>query len=130
MTKKEIMRQCGFCVDPLLPTWQNVEIYIGEMTPSQFLARPTNMACHDLCVDKPMPHGTRRFLGLGLKHAVLRPLPTNNLNKTIQNVKETVQRVEYFHNNPREEREGIHYIRGLYLKTDSARQWADTLVGT
>ena len=109
----------------MLPTWQNVENYIGEMTPAQFLARPTNMACQDLCVDKPMPPGTRCLLDL-----VLRPLPTNNLNKTIQKVKETMRRDEYFHNNPRKEREGTHYIRGLYLKTNHARQWADTLVGT
>ena len=31
--KNEIIKQCGFCEDPYLPTWQNVGNYIGEMAP-------------------------------------------------------------------------------------------------
>ena len=41
--KKVIIKQRRFCVDPYLPTWQNMDNYIGEMTPTQLLARPTNI---------------------------------------------------------------------------------------
>ena len=70
---KEIERQYGYCADPNLPCWKNVENYMLQMSVSEWFARPTNMACHDYCKYNPMPPGLRSFLGNGLKYCVRRP---------------------------------------------------------
>ena len=44
---------------------ENKENYIGAMTSVEYLSRPTNIACHDLYLENPMPQGTRRLMGLG-----------------------------------------------------------------
>ena len=91
--KNEIMCLYGYCADGNLPTWKNQENYIGSMTPTEYLARPTNMACHNLCENNPMPQGTRRLLGLGLKYCTLRARPTNRINQTIEKTKQDVRRM-------------------------------------
>lgn len=85
------------------------------------MARLTNMACHDLCINRPMSTGTRGLMGLGLKYAVLKPFPNNNLNKIIQNVKNTMRRIEYFKLKALKEREGVHYIPGFHMKTKQSK---------
>ena len=72
----------------------------------------------------PMPQGTRRLLGLGLKFCTLRARPTNRINKTIERAKTDIRRMAYFRENPPEKREGVHYIPQLYIKNTA---WAKTL---
>jgi len=45
--KKDIVQQCGFCADPNVPCWKNVEDYMFGMSVSEWFARPTNTAYHD-----------------------------------------------------------------------------------
>ena len=49
MYRTEIENSYGYCIGGNLPLCKNKEIYIGAMTPADYLSRPTNMACHDLC---------------------------------------------------------------------------------
>ena len=116
MYRNEILCVYGYCADGNLPTWENKENHIGSMTPAEYLSRPANMACHDLCKRYPKPQGARRLLGLGLKFCTLRARPTNRINQTIDRVKADVRRMAFFKENPPEEREGVHYIPQLYIK--------------
>ena len=95
MCRSEIICLYGYCANGNLPTWKNEEIYIGNMTPTQYLVRPTNMACHNLCKNNPMPQGTWRLLGLGLKYYTLRARPTNRTNKTIDRAKQDIRRMAF-----------------------------------
>ena len=94
------------------------------MTPTQYLARPTNMTCHNLCKNNPMPQGTRRLLGLGLKYCTLRAFPTNRINKTIDRAKQDIRRMPFFKENPSEKRAGVHCIPQLYIKNT---EWVQRL---
>ena len=127
MYKKEIICLYGYCADGNLPSWKNKENYIGGMTPTEFLSRPTNIACHNLCLTHPIPQGTRRLLGLGLKFCTLKARPTNRINKTIERAKTDIRRMAYFRENPPEKREGVHYIPQLYIKNTA---WAKTLIAS
>ena len=101
---------------PYLPLWKSKENYIGAMTSAEYLSRPTNMACHDLCLENPMPQGTHRLLGLGLKFCTSRVRPTNRINRTIERVKQDIRRMAFSKENPSKKREGVHYIPQLYTK--------------
>ena len=100
------------------------ENYIGAMTPAEYLSRPTNMACHDLCLENPMPQGTHRLLGLGLKFCTSRVRPTNRINRTIARVKQDIRRMAFSKENPSKKREGVHYIPQLYIKNT---EWVQRL---
>ena len=99
---------------------ENKEDYIGAMTLAEYLSRPTNMACHDLCLENPTPQGTFSLLGLGLKVCTSRARPTNRTNRTIDRVKED----GVFKENPPKNREGVHYIPQLYIKNT---EWVQRL---
>ena len=47
----------GFCADPNLPVWKNVENYISQMTPTEFYGNPYNSAFHNLCKKLSSPQG-------------------------------------------------------------------------
>ena len=114
---KNKLTECyGFCADPTLPLWKNIENYALQMTPQQYYSRATNMACHDYCIINPMPVGTRSLLGLGLKYCLKKPCPTNCLGKTIEDFKNNSRHIAYFHENPREPKEESTYNKDLYLK--------------
>ena len=95
MYKCEIKNLHGYCADGNLPAWKNKEIYIGNMTPFEYLSRPCKFTCHDLSRSNPMPQGARRLLGLGLKFCTLCARPTNRINNTIKRVKEDVRRMAF-----------------------------------
>ena len=42
-----VKKAYGFCADPNLPTWLNVENYYRQMSPVEYLGRPTNAAFHN-----------------------------------------------------------------------------------
>ena len=87
---KNKLTECyGFCADPTLPLWKNIENYVPQMTLQQYYSRATNMAYHDYCIINPIPVGTRSLLGLGLKYCLKKPRPTNRFDKTIQDFKTT-----------------------------------------
>ena len=50
--RTEIESLYGYCADGNPPLWKNKENYVGAATPAEYLPRPTNMACHDLCQKK------------------------------------------------------------------------------
>ena len=95
MYKKEIICLYGYCADGNLPSWKNKENYIGALTPTEFLSCPTNIACHNLYKTNPMPQGTRRLLGLGLKFCTLCACPTNRINQTIERAKTDIRRMAF-----------------------------------
>ena len=122
--KNEIMCLYGYCADGNLPTWKNQENYIGSIIPTEYLTRPTNMVCHNLCENNPMSMGTRRLLGLGLKYCTLCARPTNRINQTIEKAKQDVRRMAYFKEHLPEECTGTNYIPQLYIKNT---KWIKTL---
>ena len=64
-------QQCGFLADPSKMLWENIEAYYGSMDPRTFfIGRPTNMACHNLCIENKAPIGIELLLGLGAGHCV------------------------------------------------------------
>ena len=114
--KKQITNYFGYCADPSLPPWANKLDYIKRMTVEQYSSRPANMGCHDYCMIKAMPPGTKSLLGLGLKYCIKRPHPTNKLDNTINRFKNDVRRIHFFKMNSTEEDNG-GYIPGLYIKS-------------
>ena len=120
--KDKFVEAYGFCADPKKPTWNNLEDYLLRMTPNQYFARPTNMACHNYCTLKHMPAGTKILLGLGLKYAVKRPRPTNLTKRTLTRFKEDVRRKCFWLLTPpkanQPEGEKDTYIPGLYIKSN------------
>ena len=107
----------GFCADPSLPVWKNVENYICQMTPTEFYGSPYNSTFHNLCKKTPIPPGTRSLMGKGLKFCPTRPRPTNNVNKSLKRFRNDLRRMAFFYFNPPRKKPGIHYIPGLYLKS-------------
>ena len=76
--QKQIKHQYGFLADPSKELWENIKDYYGNMSPRTYLiGRPTNMACHDLCIDQKAPPGIELLLGLGATYCVQQP----NLSK-------------------------------------------------
>ena len=59
---EQLKQQYGFLADPNKPLWYNVETYIGEMNMAEYLARPRNMACHNLLEKESLPVGTNLLL--------------------------------------------------------------------
>ena len=114
--KTEIKNLYGYCADGILPLWKNKENCIDAMTPAEYLSWPTNMACHNLFLENPMPQGTRRLLGLGLKFCTPRVRSTSRINRTLERVTQDIMLKDgVFKVNPPKERKGVHYIPQLYL---------------
>jgi hypothetical protein len=68
-----------------------------------------------------MPAGTKSLLGLGVTFCLMRPRPTNNINKTIAWFRKDVRRIAYFKkqtNKTPDENEGIQYTPSIYNKND------------
>jgi hypothetical protein len=77
----------------LLPLWENVEKQIGNMDVMEFLARPTNMACHNLLRRNNMPAGTPQLLGHGLNFCV-KPASTNEMiSNTFNRLEKDIRRM-------------------------------------
>ena len=111
----EVREAHGFCADPGVPTWLNVENYYRQMNPIDFSGRPTNKAFHNLCKSTSIPTGTKSLLGMGLKFCPTRPRPTNNINKTMKRFRKDVRRIAFLYYNPPKKKPGVRYIPGLYI---------------
>jgi hypothetical protein len=61
------MHTYGFVADPTKTASHNASIYMQGMPFWFYLSRPTNSACHNLCVKQQPPANYRSLLGLGLK---------------------------------------------------------------
>jgi len=117
--KDDIYHSYGYCADPDLPGWKNKEAYILQLSPEQYLSRPSNMACHNYCKYSAMPTGTRSLLGLVLKYCLRKARPNNAYDKTIARFRTNIRSIAHFHFHPPEEEEDkIRYIPGLYHKGD------------
>ena len=44
-----VKKAYGFCADPTMPTWLNVENYYSQMSSIDYLGRPTNAVFHNFC---------------------------------------------------------------------------------
>ena len=103
----------GFVADPALPLWKNIEDRIGSMDVTEFEARPTNMACHNLLRRNKLPPGTTQLLGHGLIFCV-KPASTNDMiTNTFRRLSKDVRRMYAL----REEKEGGDYIPAIYIKS-------------
>ena len=72
--RRVIKSQYGFVADPRLPLWKNVENRLGDLGVDEFSgACLRNMACHNLLVNRQMPAGTAKLLGLGLNYCLKEP---------------------------------------------------------
>ena len=118
--KNKFLQKFGYCADPALPDWKNLEYYYRRMPTSSYFSKATNQICHNyLPKDATMPHGVERFLGRGLKYCVQRARPPPKLNKTFARFKTDVRRMAYFRENPPEDDGAIRYIPSLYIKREN-----------
>ena len=118
--KNKFLHKYGYCADPALPDWKNLENYYLHITESSYFLKATNQVCHNyLPTDVPMPHGVERLLGRGLKFCVQRARPPPKLNKTFRRFKNDVRRMAYFREHPPEDDGAVRYIPSLYLRSET-----------
>ena len=66
-----LQNQYGFLADPNLTAWENLDAYYDGLDPYTYAyGRPSNMACHNLCIKTNTSVGIERLLGLGAKFCV------------------------------------------------------------
>ena len=86
------------------------------MDPRTYLVgRPTNMACHNLCMINKAPEGTEFLLGLGEKYCVQRMTPDPKMIDTMTSRLEKSIRWKYIY---RLERDEGNYKPGMYVPSD------------
>ena len=118
--KSNFVSKYGFCADPDLPIWKNLETFYLQLPSSSYFARNSNRVCHNyLPPDCPAPIGVEQFLGLGLKYCVQTPRPSNNLSKTFARFANDVRRISFFTFHPPDDDGTIRYIPKLYIKSDT-----------
>jgi hypothetical protein len=111
---EQLKQQYGFLADPNKPLWYNVETYIGEMNMAEYLARPRNMACHNLLEKESLPVGTNLLLGLGLNYCIESSTATQTTTKTFDRLNNDIRRIHAFKLKPPED---SGYIPSLYIKS-------------
>ena len=87
---ERLKEQHGFLADPTMPLWFNVEKRIREMGVEEFLARPRNMACHNLLVSKKLPAGTNSLLGYNLNYCIQSSTATKTTTNTFTRLTEDI----------------------------------------
>ena len=106
----------GYCANPDLSDQKSYKRQVGDMSMLQCSSRATNMQCHSTCDPSLlMPSRIRSPLGLGLKHCVRTPRPTNKIKKTIYPLTRDLCLNQCFkyHPSPEEPAEGPSCIRGV-----------------
>jgi hypothetical protein len=74
-----VYKHYGFVADPNKTTLHNAAIMMAAMPIWFYLTKPTNSACHNLCISNPPPNNYRALLGLGMKY-IPTPRYTNSNN--------------------------------------------------
>ena len=96
--------------------WENIEAYYGSMDPRTFfIGRPTNMACHNLCIENKAPVGIELLLGLGAGYCVQdAKLPPGQINNMIKRLTNRMRWNYLFRNAP----DNDNWIPGMYINSD------------
>ena len=81
----------------------------------EFLARPRNMACHNLLRLNALPRGVNNLLGLGLNYCIKTDTTTKTTANTFERFKNDVRRLYEFTVNPPILED--EYIPKLYIKS-------------
>ena len=114
--QNELKHLCGFLANPSKELWENIKDYYNNMVPRTYpVGRPTNMACHNLCMINKAPEGTESFLGLGERYCVQRMTLDPKLTDTITSRLEKSIRWKYIF---RLERDEGNYKPGMYVPSD------------
>lgn len=99
--KTKFINKFGYCADPPLPDWENLENYYRSMPASSYFLCATNQVYHNyLPADIQVPHGVERFLGLGLKYCIQAARPHPKLSRSFARFKNDVRCTAYFVENP------------------------------
>ena len=90
--------------------------YYGSMDAKIFvLGVPTNMACHNLCIDYKAPAGIEHLLGLGAKYCLRKTrLGEETIDTMMKRMRNNVRWKYIF----RDEKEDNNYIPNLYIKSE------------
>ena len=94
--QKELKQLYGFLADPSKELWENIKNYYDNMDPRTYLVgRPTNMACHNLCMINKAPEGVELLLGLGERYCVQRTILEPKMTDTMTRRLEKSIRLKY-----------------------------------
>ena len=102
--QQEIKKETGYCADPNLPKWKNVQNYILQMPVAQ-LTLINNKAYHNKALKSTPPIGSKSVLGLGLKFCVKHPRPNHKIQGNLDRLKRDIRRSIIINNNKKEEEE-------------------------
>ena len=81
----------------------------------EFLARPRNMACHNLLVSNKLPVGTNSLLGYNLNYCIQSSTATKSTTNTFTRLTEDIRRIYAFKDSPPLDED---YIPKLYIKSE------------
>ena len=114
--------------DPDKELWENIEVYYGSMDPRTFfIGRPTNMACHDVCLDNKAPAGIEHLLGLGAKYCVKQTkLPANTIDNVMKRMRRNIRWKYIFRTYPEDD----NYIPGPRLNSEREPGLANSAIET
>ena len=112
---ERLKEQHGFLADPMKPLWYNVEKRLREMEVEEFVARPRNMACHNLLIKNKLPAGTNSLLGYNLNYCIQSSTATKTTKNTFIRLTEDIRRKYAFKDSPPLDED---YIPKLYIKSE------------
>ena len=112
---QQLERQYGFVADPKLPVWQNAVRRIKKLTFADYESRfITNLSCHNLLTNLPLPRGTTQLLGLGLNFCLRSPSISRTTTHTFNRLTADIRRMYHLRDLPDDD----NYNPKLYIRSD------------